>query len=910
MRTELFAFQTEAVRELRRRAAAAHDSYGRYHIPQVISLQAPTGSGKTLMMTAMIEAVYFGTEDFPAQREAVFVWLSDSPALNEQSMQKILRKSDVVRAEQCVRISDEDGFSMRVLDDGHIYFLNTQKLGRAGNLSRHSDMRQYTIWETIENTSREKSGRLYFIIDEAHRGMQGREAGRATTIMQRFIKGSSEHGLSPVPVIIGMSATAERFNTLAGNTSSSLQKVVVSPSDVKESGLLKDRIIINYPKDSSRQNDMAVLQAACDEWREKCRRWTDYTTSEGWEDVRPVFLVQVQAGSGGSVSSTNLDDVLAKIEERAGEKFRENEAVHTFGSTGTLTLNGLKVHHADPESISDDKRIKLVLFKENLSTGWDCPRAETMMSFRRAEDATYIAQLLGRMIRTPLQRRIFADDSLNEVRLFLPYFDRDTVRGVVEALKGEEGGEIPAVVDDEPIGGGRYVSWTVHTRRPLGNVTLPGQIMIPADDMPGDAPGNSRTITGGSAPRTQQTASQVQQTDTPSQQIDIPGMMIDRAAVTRFINEQAYATYTVRSRRVNNWLKSLLKLSGLLMIEGICRNAKDEVRRDITDMIHHYAEGLREDGEYDALAKHVREFRMSSMVFDAFGGDTGRYRENDIVAQLYTDLDRQAEAADIKMGNDGLTCVYMRKFAADSDYDTCKVDCILFAGDDSCMAGLNDYAEGKFRALDDDYRRVIAMKSERCRRDYDAIVSDSDTVSRHSFRLPERFTARTDEGGRVYTDHLFADDDGNARITLNGWESSLIEEEERRSDFVCWLRNPPRQLWALCLPYYAGNEARAFYPDFLIVRKDSYAGYVMDILETHNPSYSDNLGKAKGLADYVRREPRIGRVQLIRRGRDASGHERFLRLDMSKGAVREKVLQSVNNDDIDHIFSGMGEFTV
>ena len=35
-----------------------------------------------------------------------------------------------------------------------------------------------------------------------------------------------------------------------------------------------------------------------------------------------------------------------------------------------------------------------------------CPRAETMMSFRRAEDYTYIAQLLGRVIRTPLARRV------------------------------------------------------------------------------------------------------------------------------------------------------------------------------------------------------------------------------------------------------------------------------------------------------------------------------------------------------------------------------------------------------------------------------------------------------------------------------------------------------------------------
>ncbi|MBQ4431560.1 MAG: DEAD/DEAH box helicase family protein, partial [Synergistaceae bacterium] len=274
---ELSSFQARAVREIHQKANMAHDSYEKYHVPQVISLQAPTGSGKTVMLATFIEDVYYGTEEFAEQPDAIFVWLSDSPALNEQSMQKIIRKADRIRPGQCEMISDES-FDRRTLDDGHIYFLNTQKIGKSGNLVRHSDMRQHTIWETIENTASEKPGQLYFVIDEAHRGMQGRDAGKATTIMQKFIKGSPTDRLSPVPVIIGMSATAARFETLvAGNTSSTLHKVIVSPADVRYSGLLKDRIIINYPQDSSRRNDMAVLHAAADEWRVKCEHWKQYT---------------------------------------------------------------------------------------------------------------------------------------------------------------------------------------------------------------------------------------------------------------------------------------------------------------------------------------------------------------------------------------------------------------------------------------------------------------------------------------------------------------------------------------------------------------------------------------------------------------------------------------------------------
>ena len=187
---ELFPFQKQAVNEMRLRVAMALNNYRMLKIPQVVSLQAPTGSGKTIIMSALIEDIFYGSEQFTEQPEAIFVWLSDSPQLNEQSKQKIELKADKVRMDQCVVISDES-FDREILEDGHIYFLNTQKLGKAGNLSRHSDTRQYTIWETIENTAREKADRLYFIIDEAHRGMQGRQAGTATTIMQRFIKGSS-----------------------------------------------------------------------------------------------------------------------------------------------------------------------------------------------------------------------------------------------------------------------------------------------------------------------------------------------------------------------------------------------------------------------------------------------------------------------------------------------------------------------------------------------------------------------------------------------------------------------------------------------------------------------------------------------------------------------------------------------
>lgn len=956
MINELFPFQKTAVNDLRVKTAMALSSFRSYRVPQVVSLQAPTGSGKTIIMAALIEEILFGNENYAEQPEAIFVWLSDSPQLNEQSKQKIEQKADKIRLDQCVVIADES-FDQEYLTEGHIYFLNTQKLGKGGNLGSHSDTRQFTIWETIENTAREKSDRLYFIIDEAHRGMQGRAAGTATTIMQRFIMGSKEHGLSPVPVVIGMSATAARFTALVGETTSTLQKTIISPAQVRASGLLKDRIILTYPEDPSKHSDMAVLQAATDEWMDKCKHWYQYTFEQHYSNVNPVFVIQVLAGSGDKISDTDLDDALAKVEERMGDHFDENEVVHTFGSVGTIAINGLNVPHIEPSEIADNRKIKVVFFKENLSTGWDCPRAETMMSFRRAEDATYIAQLLGRMIRTPLQNRVLVDDSLNDVRLFLPYFNKDTVKSVIDELQNSEGGEIPTVIEGEAIENQVNVSWTVHTKKKKVEQQIPGQMDLfsyasgseqpssstytyepstpqhvaedpapytvggqtttPQNDQaqkniePVGTPAQGQTNTPVEAPSTTPTATSSGENVVPA---EVTGKQmsvfpeVDREDVIKFINEQGYLTYMVKDVRINSYLKSLLSLAGLLTHNSIYVEAKNEVENEVTDMIHKYVEDLRTAGKYDELSKKVLEFKLSIQIFDVFGETINDYTLKDWFMTSESDLDRQLRAADARLGGYGFPFVYGRRFIDFDNPNGFKIDCILFAADDECISKLNKYAEKKFHDLNDQYRKYVVSKSEKCRKQYSDIVADGDLISKHNFSLPETISARVESGGKTYSDHLFADEEGNAVIKLNGWEEGVLEEEQKRSDFVCWLRNPSRQSWSMRLPYEMDGVTKATYPDFIIVRKDDVLGYVMDILEPHNPDFKDNLAKAKAFARYAEMEQRIGRIQLIRTGKDSAGKDRFKRLDMAKGAVRSKVLAAVNNDELDHIFDTDGEF--
>ena len=157
--------------------------------------------------------------------------------------------------------------------------------------------------------------------------------------------------------------------------------------------------------------------------------------------------------------------------------------------------------------------------------------------------------------------------------------------------------------------------------------------------------------------------------------------------------------------------------------------------------------------------------------------------------------------------------------------------------------------------------------------------------------------------------HLFADEKtGKAIIKLNTWEEGVIEEEQNKPDFVCWLRNPSRASWSLTIPYEINGETKPAYPDFLIIRRDDKLGYVIDILEPHNPDFKDNLPKAKGFARYAESEFKIGRIQLIRKAKDAAGKDKFKRLDFSSGEIRNLVLKMQTSDELDHLFDTKGFF--
>lgn len=435
MRVTLKDFQVTAVAELRAKLMSAQKVSSEQ--PAAALLNAPTGSGKTLIATALIEDLLFGDEErgTVGDDSMTFLWLTDQPELNRQTYDKMRQSSGVLGAKELVII--DASFDVESLVAGKVYFLNTQKLGSATSFVKSSESRQFSLWDTIAETIKRSPARFVLIVDEAHRGAKGKDVEEAETILQRFVKGDKV--FAAVPLVLGISATPERFVKLCSDTNRPLFKYDIDPQVVRESGLLKEYVDLYHPSDAQ-PSDVTMLREATKSYLRYCDEWADYGKIESITAPTPVMLVQVADAKAGSkaYSTTDLELVVETLaKELVPEKGYHRWIAHAFQNDSDIDVGGRLVRYLAPSEIDADTEVRVVLFKTSLNTGWDCPRAETMVSFRTAKDETNITQLVGRMVRAPLARRIESNAHLNSVALYLPFYDATAVKKVIGRLTSD-----------------------------------------------------------------------------------------------------------------------------------------------------------------------------------------------------------------------------------------------------------------------------------------------------------------------------------------------------------------------------------------------------------------------------------------------------------------------------------------
>ena len=449
MRFTLKDYQTDAVGDVLRNLADARDDWHRKGRPVAFSLTATTGAGKTVMAASVIESLFEGNDEFNFEADpgAVVLWFTDDPSLNEQTRFRLMEAGDRIAHSRLEVI--ENTFNQEALEPGKVYFLNAQKLSKNSLLVKGAaddtdvlieraaspDLRAFTMWDTIRNTIQDERLTLYLILDEAHRGMRARtnrDRTERSTVVRRLVNGAN--GVPPVPVVLGISATVERFNAAMAEAEGRLTypSVIVDPARVQESGLLKDDIRLDFPAEAG-HFDTVLLKRATRKVIESTVLWREYAEAQEppADPVLPLLVVQVP--------NTPSDDLLLSALNTISDEWKDlpsSAIAHVLGDHSAIEVGSWQVPYVSPEKVQELGHIRVLIAKDAISTGWDCPRAEVLISFRPAQDETHITQLLGRMVRTPLARRIPGNDRLNSVECVLPHFNRRAATAVADVLLG------------------------------------------------------------------------------------------------------------------------------------------------------------------------------------------------------------------------------------------------------------------------------------------------------------------------------------------------------------------------------------------------------------------------------------------------------------------------------------------
>ena len=814
MKFTLKDYQTDAVAEVLGNLASARTLYKKSEtpVPSSFSLTATTGAGKTVMAAAAIEALFWGNEafDFDPDPGAVVIWFSDDPALNEQTRNRLMDASEKFTYANLVRV--EPPFAKPRLDPGKVYFLNTQKLTKSSKLTRGHvepvdsgeqqiagletvatpDLQGWTIWETLANTIENPNLTLYLVLDEAHRGFSSKATSDKPTIVRKLVNGTKVR--PPIPIVWGISATIAHFDEAmkqaeATKNRQALKSVQVDAARVQESGLVKDTLVLDIP-DEAGNFDSVLVRRAARKLKESTERWAGYTQSQGlYESIKPLLVLQTPNTPDPNDVGLAIDTIFAEYPQLTSSSIR-----HVLGDHTTQKFGAWAVDWIEPQRVQDEDHVRILVAKDAISTGWDCPRAEVLVSFRPAKDNTHITQLLGRMVRSPLARRVPGDERLNAVDCILPFFDRTTAVKVVRFLTGDlesmPGTEKKAVIDGKEL---------------FQNPNVPKAVWQLWDQLP------TQTLP-------QRGAKPVKRLVALAQALSADGL---RPGALKEAGDEIHASLDAFAIKYAKQLDAAVQEVWDVHVKEISG------RYGMTGL------------SYDEFVERADD-RAIRTGFEAakkaFGAD---------IAQSY--VNHVAGPDDPDSDDDGLREAYVRAAALATvqevrekvDADALELTRNWFTEHRVAIKGLPDVRQQEYEDI-----RALATEPQ------------IGSLRPPRTRI-EGFTIELEDGQFAAAPlaplHLMSDEDGQFPLTeLNEWERKAVLAEVKRPDSRGWYRNPSRAAFdSLGIAYRdsAGNW-RSMHPDFVFFNEVD-GKIVASIVDPHGHHLDDAGVKLKALAHFA-----------------------------------------------------------
>ena len=313
-----------------------------------VLLQAPTGSGKTIILLSYIE------EYLKENNKMVFVWLTPGKGdLEEQSRKKMVK---YLPHHNTKNIQD---VLLQGFDAKDTAFINWETITKKDNNALKEAERK-NLYERVRE-AHNNGYKFIIIVDEEHLN----KTVKAETILQYM---NPEY-------IVRVSATTK--------TNKEAEFIKIDELEVINAGLITRALYIN--ENVSNQTTLSneheyLLDLAIN----KRKAIKDEYIKLGVQ-VNPLIIIQVPSKS---------DDLIKQIEKILEEKN------YTYDRKNlAIWLSDRKENIEDIENNESNQAV--LIMKQAISTGWDCPRAKILVKLRDNMSEDFETQTIGRIRRMP-----------------------------------------------------------------------------------------------------------------------------------------------------------------------------------------------------------------------------------------------------------------------------------------------------------------------------------------------------------------------------------------------------------------------------------------------------------------------------------------------------------------------------
>lgn len=378
-------YQQDAIRELTDKTIKALNSGTKR---RKIVFQAPTGAGKTVMACQTLAAVVDELKQRGDSRyqECAFIWFAPRK-LHLQSYASLKNVFDGTRKLSPVMFDELD--QSEGIQAGEILFVNWESVNKDKNVMVRDSESSASLYEVTRRTQEELGLPIVAIIDEEHM-FWSKTADKSGQVLER---------INPA-VEIRISATPK--TPINGTT----ERVLVQRDDVINAEMIKKEIILNPDIDIDAADPLSIEERLLKSALSKTRQIAEEYQRLG-SGIKPLLLIQLPNDTKEAL--TEEDNKVIEI-VKTYLAYNTTEEITIENGKLAIWLSGVKENLEGIEK--PDSLVKVLLFKEAIALGWDCPRAAVLLIFRKLDSDEFTIQTVGRIIRMP-EQRYYPNDLLN-----------------------------------------------------------------------------------------------------------------------------------------------------------------------------------------------------------------------------------------------------------------------------------------------------------------------------------------------------------------------------------------------------------------------------------------------------------------------------------------------------------------